>query len=306
MTTPAPRPGTLPPSRPTTPPLLLDHLADPALVTAPADAPAEDRQKPVTWALGLGDDGLPVTDTFDGRTRGLLVGGTGPRGTLLTSLVLQVAHAHPVGDVEIWLAEKTGGRYAELLHLPHITVHYDAHTQHHPVTDAEEALRQRQLRPFRADGSPLPPLLVLFDELLDWLRMPSRVDLQLEWRQRLAAFQRVATRGSGYGIHLVTASAHWPFMSRDHAKLHVAVGQYRRVAFPAVNRTTSQFLLGRPGAETLDRPWRALYTPSPGRTAPLPTATFELRRPTGSAPNLPHDVTAGVDLLLDRLRSSSG
>jgi hypothetical protein len=303
VTTPASRPGALPPSRSTTPPLLLEHLDDPALVTAPQDAPGEDGQRPVTWSVGLGEDGRPVTDTFDSRTRGLLVGGTGSRGTLLTSLVLQLANATPVGGVEIWLAEKTDGRYAELLHLPHITGHYDATGHHHPVTDAEEALRQRQLRPFRADGSPLPPLLILFDELLDWLRMPSRVDLQLEWRQRLAAFQRVATRGSGYGIHLVTASAHWPFMSRDHAKLHVAVGQFRRVAFPAVNRTTSQFLIGRPGAEALDRPWRTLYTPAPGRTAPAPVATFELRRPTSSAPSLPHDVATAVDLLLGRLRS---
>ncbi len=203
----------------------------------------------------------PVDLDLAVRHRAILIGGTSGSGktNLMQSIVLQLAMKHRPGEARFAIVDTKevdfGGAYDTLPHL-FAPVAHDLEACRRLIEQVErERVRRQALmaaagvadwRDYNAShGDDLLPLLVLVvDEAADFAGSPA-MDTLVE----------IARKGRAFGISLVLATQH---PSSRVISPQVRANLPTAIAFQTRTDVESRVILGRKGAEELNRPGLAL------------------------------------------------
>jgi hypothetical protein len=217
------------------------------------DLPGKD----YTVALGIAKSG-PVTLDLACDHRAILTGGTSGSGktNLMQSITLQLAAGHPPAEFRVAIVDTKqvdfGRDWDGLPHLFEPVAHTLEQAQRLIEAVEGERLRRQALMAAAgvADwrempaGEDLPLLLLVVDEAADFARTPA-----------MGTLVEIARKGRAMGVSLVLGTQS---PSSKVIDPQVRANLPTAVAFQTRTDVESRVILGRKGAEDLDRPGLAL------------------------------------------------
>jgi len=239
------RPGTRRKRLPKVIYLTPDHLPDP----------------PYTVTLGHTKRG-PVTLDLAGDHRAILIGGTSGSGktNAMQSIILQLAAKHSPAEVQFAIVDTKevdfGADYERLPHLFALIAHdLEEAAELIERVEAERLRRQAVMaaagvadwRHYNAnpiEGEDIPLLVLLVDEAADFTRTPTMTTLV-----------DVARKGRAFGLSLVLGTQS---PSSKVIDPQIRANLPTAIAFQTRTDVESRVILGKSGAEALDRPGLAL------------------------------------------------
>jgi hypothetical protein len=211
-------------------------------------------ERPYTVTLGQSRR-RPVTLDLAGKNRAVLIGGTSGSGktNLMQSVILQLAAKHDPSEIQFAIVDTKevdfGPTFARLPHLFAPIAHdLEDAAQLIEAVEGERLRRQAVMATAgvsdwrRADGLGL--LVLVVDEAADFARAPA-----------MSTLVEVARKGRAMGISLVLAT------QSPSAKVispQVRANLPTAIAFQTRTDIESRVILGKSGAEDLNRPGLAL------------------------------------------------
>jgi hypothetical protein len=214
-------------------------------------------EKDYTVTLGVTRAG-PVMLDLAGDHRAILTGGTSGSGktNLMQSIVLQLAAKHTPDEVQVAIVDTKevdfGRDYAGLPHL-FLPVAQDLDAAARLIEQVEGERQRRQALMARAsvadwrempEGEEMPLLLLVVDEAADFARTPA-----------METLVEIARKGRAMGIAIVLGTQS---PSSKVIDPQVRANLPTAIAFQTRTEVESRVILGRKGAEDLDRPGLAL------------------------------------------------
>jgi hypothetical protein len=211
-------------------------------------------ERPYTVTLGLTKRG-PVILNLSGKHRAILIGGTsgGGKTNLMQAIVLQLATKHDPEAVQFAIVDTKevdfGTTFARLPHLFAPIAHdLEEAAQLIEAVEVERLRRQAVMAAAgmadwrQADGLGL--LLLVVDEAADFARTPA-----------MSTLVEVARKGRAFGVSVLVGTQNPTSKVID---AQVKANLPTAVAFQTRTDVESRVILGKSGAEKLNRPGLAL------------------------------------------------
>lgn len=241
--------------------LVISVARTPGLPTAkrlPAMIPLEldcVPDAPYHVTLGQSKRG-PVVLDLAGAHRAILTGGTSGSGksTMMKSIILQLAQKHTASEVAFAICDlKTVDFRDPFDKLPHLfsRIVYDLDAARHLIESIEQE-RQRRAALMAAAGvadwrrlnESFPLLLLVVDEAADFAKDPA-----------MGTLVELARKGRAMGVSLIVGTQ---LPSAKVISPQVRANLSTAIAFQCRTHIESMAIIGRAGAEKLDRPGLAL------------------------------------------------
>ncbi|MFN3762242.1 MAG: FtsK/SpoIIIE domain-containing protein [Anaerolineae bacterium] len=212
--------------------------------------------RPYHVCLGYSRRGETVHLDIAGDHRAILVGGTSGSGktNLMQSVILQLATRHSPDQVRFAIVDTKMVDFGpEFDRLPHLfaPIASDQEEAHRLVEAVEEERLRRQalmaqagVADWRDLPAGMPLLLLVIDEAADFARTPT-----------METLVNIARKGRAFGISILLGTQS---PSAQVIDPQVRANLPTAIAFRTRTDIESRIILGRKGAEQLDRPGLAL------------------------------------------------